>query len=50
MKKERKRIPHFKNEDEERKFWATHDSTEYIDWSTSRRVRFSLIAKESKFE
>lgn len=28
-----KPIPNFKSEDEERDFWATHDSTEYIDWS-----------------
>lgn len=28
-----KKIPQFKNEDEEREFWATHDSTEYLDWS-----------------
>lgn len=28
-----KKIPKFKNEDEERKFWATHDSTDYVDWS-----------------
>jgi len=31
MKK--KVIPKFKNEDEERDFWASHDSTEYINWS-----------------
>jgi len=28
-----KKIPKFKNENEEREFWATHDSTEYVDWS-----------------
>ena len=28
-----KKIPKFKSENEERNFWATHDSTEYIDWS-----------------
>ncbi|RZD17524.1 MAG: hypothetical protein EVG15_10750, partial [Candidatus Acididesulfobacter diazotrophicus] len=28
-----KKIPHFKNESEEREFWAAHDSTEYIDWN-----------------
>jgi len=27
-----KDIPNFKSEDEERAFWATHDSTEYINW------------------
>lgn len=31
--KKLKKIPKFKNEDEEDKFWATHDSTEYVDWS-----------------
>lgn len=39
MKKFRK-IPRFKNEDEERKFWVTHDSTEYVDWSKAERVVF----------
>lgn len=32
-KKKLRPIPKFKNEDDERKFWATHDSTEYVDWS-----------------
>ena len=32
-KKTLKKIPKFRNENEERKFWATHDSTEHIDWS-----------------
>ncbi len=27
-----KPIPKFKDEDEEDKFWSTHDSTKYIDW------------------
>lgn len=35
-----KKIPHFKNEDEEREFWATHDSTEYVDWSKAEQVIF----------
>ena len=36
----KKKIPHFKNEDQEREFWATHDSTDYIDWSKAKRVFF----------
>jgi predicted DNA binding CopG/RHH family protein len=36
----RKPIPAFRSEAEERKFWETHDSTDYVDWSTARRVRF----------
>jgi len=30
-KKKSRLIPKFKNEDEEREFWATHDFTDYID-------------------
>jgi len=33
-----KPIPKFESEDEEREFWAAHDSTDYIDWSQGRRV------------
>ncbi|MEC4686620.1 MAG: BrnA antitoxin family protein [Nitrospirota bacterium] len=33
-----KKIPSFKNEDEEREFWATHDSTEYMEWKKAKRV------------
>lgn len=31
--KKLKKIPKFKNEDEEDRFWSTHDSTDYVDWS-----------------
>ncbi len=34
----KKRIPKFKNENAEREFWATHDSTEYLDWRKAERV------------
>ncbi|MCB9438435.1 MAG: BrnA antitoxin family protein [Anaerolineales bacterium] len=27
-----KPLPQFKSEDDERDFWATHDSSEYFDW------------------
>jgi len=33
----RKAIPEFKNEDDERKFWVTSDSTEYVDWPAGKR-------------
>lgn len=33
-----KKIPEFKTEDEEREFWASHDSTEYVDWKKAKRV------------
>ena len=34
----KKRIPKFKNEDAERKFWATHDSTEFVNWEKAEKV------------
>jgi predicted DNA binding CopG/RHH family protein len=36
MKK--KIIPKFKDEDKEREFWATHDSTDYIDWNNAEEL------------
>ncbi len=35
-----KSIPKFKSEAEERKFWETHDSTDYLDWSKAEHVGF----------
>ncbi len=44
----RKRIPKFKNEDEEREFWATHDSTEYVAWERAKRIRLSRLKPSTK--
>ena len=39
-----KRIPEFKDENEEREFWATHDSTEYVEWKKKgKRVTLSNL-------
>jgi predicted DNA binding CopG/RHH family protein len=38
--KKLKPIPAFKSEAEERKFWETHDSADYIDLNKAERVRF----------
>jgi len=46
MKK--KQLPVFKNEDEERAFWATHDSTEYIDWSKAKRTVFPNLKPSTR--
>ena len=40
MNKKLKPIPRFGSETAERKFWETHDSTDYVDWSKARRVQF----------
>jgi len=34
-----KPIPSFADEAEERRFWESHDSTAYLDWSKAQRVR-----------
>ena len=47
--KKLKKIPRFKNEDEERDFWATHDSTDYFDWSKAiRGVKFPNLKPSTK--
>jgi len=38
MKKRRKAIPEFANEEEERKFWESHDSSDYLDWDRAQPV------------
>ena len=43
-----KKIPKLKNEDEERKFWAEHDSTEYVDWSKAKRAVFPNLKPSTK--
>lgn len=36
----RQALPTFTSESEERRFWETHDTTPYVDWSTARPARF----------
>lgn len=38
-----KPIPRFASEDEERDFWATHDSTDYFDYSKPIHMDFSHL-------
>jgi predicted DNA binding CopG/RHH family protein len=35
-----KKVPEFKSEAEEFDFWSKADSTEYVDWSHAKRVKF----------
>jgi predicted DNA binding CopG/RHH family protein len=44
----RKQIPAFTNEDEEREFWATHDSTEFIDWSKAKPAIFPSLKPSTR--
>jgi predicted DNA binding CopG/RHH family protein len=38
MTRQPKAIPRFKSEAEEREFWQTHDSTDYVDWAKAERA------------
>ncbi len=43
-----KPIPKFENENEEREFWAAHDSTEYMDWSQAEKVLLPNLKPANK--
>ena len=43
-----KKMPIFKNENYESEFWATHDSTEYVDWSKAKHAVFPNLKPSTK--
>ena len=43
-----KKIPEFQSEEDERAFWASHDSSEYLDWSTAERTVFLNLKPSTK--
>lgn len=43
-----KKIPVFASEKDERKFWQTHDSTEYVDWSKANKATFPNLKSDNK--
>ena len=44
----KKQIPKIDSEDEERGFWATHDSTDYVDWSKAKPVASPELKPSTK--
>ena len=40
MNKQSKPVPAFASEAEERAFWESHDSTEYVDWDDAQLAVF----------
>ena len=46
--KKLKRIPKFKNEEQEHKFWQAHNSTAYTDWSKAKPVAFANLKPTSR--
>jgi predicted DNA binding CopG/RHH family protein len=43
MPRTKKQIPKFRSEEDEREFWASHDSTEYIDWRQAERRKLPKL-------
>lgn len=43
-----KPIPKFANEAQERRFWESHDTTEYVDWRRARSVSFPNLRPSTK--
>jgi len=48
MSKPRKRPPEFQTEAEERAFWESHDSSEYLDWTKAQRGQFPNLKPSTK--
>lgn len=44
----KKAIPRLKSEEAEREFWATHESTDYIDWRRGKRVTLPNLKPSSQ--
>lgn len=43
-----KKMPEFKTEAEEREFWETHDSTDYLDWNQAKHASFPKLKPSTK--
>ena len=43
-----KKIPVFKDENEERLFWEENDSSEFVDWKNSERTIFPNLKPSTK--
>ena len=46
--KKLKKTPEFKNEEEERIFWETHDTSDYFDLESAKKVKFPNLKKTTK--
>ena len=48
MKAKKKKIPAFKNEEEERIFWSERDSSEFLDWTKANPTIFPKLKPSLK--
>jgi predicted DNA binding CopG/RHH family protein len=39
----KKQVPEFRSEQDERKFWAKNDSTDFINWESGQKRRFPKL-------
>ncbi len=46
--KKLKKVPQFKNEEEERKFWQRVDATDYVDFASLQKWSFPNLKLTSK--
>jgi predicted DNA binding CopG/RHH family protein len=43
-----KKIPDFKNPEEEAAFWSAHDSAEYVDWHQAKKTIFPNLKSSTE--
>ncbi|TQE93179.1 MAG: hypothetical protein FKY71_18360, partial [Spiribacter salinus] len=43
-----KKIPEFQDEAEERAFWESHDSSEYVDWNRAAGVELPNLKPSTR--
>jgi predicted DNA binding CopG/RHH family protein len=48
MTKPKKILPKFKTEAQERTFWESHDSSDYIDWKQAQSASFPNLKPSTK--
>lgn len=48
MSKRKKTPPEFKTEAEERAFWESRDSSDYVDWEQAQRASFPNLKPSTK--
>jgi predicted DNA binding CopG/RHH family protein len=39
----KRQIPEFRSEEDERRFWAENDSTEFIDWDSAKVTKLPKV-------
>lgn len=48
MAKQQKTRPKFQSEADERTFWESHDSSEYVDWNAAQKISLPNLKPSTK--